>query len=122
MATMSPTVRAARWSRSTTPGGCASGWASRTTCSTWSARSDGMSWMISSPNTPGDALDAPWIATGHYARAAGGVMRRGRDPLKDQSYFLWGIDRAVVERLLLPVGDLTKPDTRARARALGLEV
>jgi tRNA-specific 2-thiouridylase len=69
-----------------------------------------------------DALDAPWIATGHYARADGGVMRRGRDPLKDQSYFLWGVDRAVVERLLLPVGDLTKPDTRARARALGLEV
>ena len=42
-----------------------------------------------------DALDAPWIATGHYARAEGGVMRRGRDAHKDQSYFLWGIDRAV---------------------------
>jgi tRNA-specific 2-thiouridylase len=69
-----------------------------------------------------DALDAPWIATGHYARTTGGVMRRGRDPQKDQSYFLWGIDRAVVERLLLPVGELTKPETRARARALGLDV
>jgi tRNA-uridine 2-sulfurtransferase len=69
-----------------------------------------------------DALDAPWIATGHYARAEGGVMRRGRDAHKDQSYFLWGIDRAVVSRLLLPVGDLTKPETRARARALGLQV
>jgi tRNA-uridine 2-sulfurtransferase len=69
-----------------------------------------------------DALDASWIATGHYARAEGGVMRRGRDPHKDQSYFLWGIDRAVVARLLLPVGDLTKPETRARARALGLDV
>jgi tRNA-specific 2-thiouridylase len=69
-----------------------------------------------------DALDAPWIATGHYARAESGVMRRGRDAHKDQSYFLWGIDRAVVARLLLPVGDLTKPETRARARALGLDV
>jgi tRNA-uridine 2-sulfurtransferase len=69
-----------------------------------------------------DALDAPWIATGHYARAEAGVMRRGRDSHKDQSYFLWGIDRAVVARLLLPVGDLTKAETRARARALGLDV
>ena len=69
-----------------------------------------------------DALDAPWIATGHYARTDDGVMRRGRDPGKDQSYFLWGIDRAVVARLLLPVGDLTKTETRSRARALGLDV
>jgi tRNA-specific 2-thiouridylase len=69
-----------------------------------------------------DALDAPWIATGHYARTTNGVMRRGRDPQKDQSYFLWGIDRAVVARLLLPVGELTKPETRARARTLGLDV
>jgi tRNA-specific 2-thiouridylase len=69
-----------------------------------------------------DALDTPWIATGHYARTDDGVMRRGRDPGKDQSYFLWGIDRAVVARLLLPVGDLTKTETRSRARALGLDV
>jgi tRNA-uridine 2-sulfurtransferase len=69
-----------------------------------------------------DALDATWIATGHYARADAGVLRRGRDPRKDQSYFLWGIDRAVVRRLLLPVGDLTKSETRARARGLGLRM
>src|SRR5690606_31457738 len=35
-------------------------------------------------------------------------------------YFLWGIDRAVVNRMETPVGDLTKAETRARARALGL--
>lgn len=69
-----------------------------------------------------DALEAVWIATGHYARADGGALRRGRDPGKDQSYFLWGIDRAVVSRLRMPVGDLTKTETRARARALGLDV
>ncbi len=69
-----------------------------------------------------DALDAPWIATGHYARADNGVLRRGRDVAKDQSYFLWGIDRAVLGRLLLPVGELTKPETRARAPRLGLGV
>jgi tRNA-uridine 2-sulfurtransferase len=69
-----------------------------------------------------DALDAQWIATGHYARASGGELFRGLDPAKDQSYFLWGIDRAVVGRMLLPVGALTKAETRARARAMGLSV
>ncbi len=69
-----------------------------------------------------DALDAQWIATGHYARAIDGELYRGLDPAKDQSYFLWGIDRAVVSRMLLPVGALTKVETRARARALGLHV
>ena len=69
-----------------------------------------------------DALDAQWIATGHYARAVDGELLRGLDPAKDQSYFLWGIDRAVVSRMLLPVGALTKAETRARARALGLTV
>jgi len=68
-----------------------------------------------------DAIDARWIATGHYARIVDGTLRRGVDPRKDQSYFLWGIDRAVVARMRLPIGTLTKAETRARARALGLE-
>ncbi|MDQ2767348.1 MAG: asparagine synthase-related protein, partial [Gemmatimonadota bacterium] len=45
-----------------------------------------------------EALDAQWIATGHYARAEGGELFRGLDRAKDQSYFLWGIDRTVVSR------------------------
>lgn len=69
-----------------------------------------------------DALDAQYIATGHYARAVGGELHRGSDRAKDQSYFLWGIDRAVVGRMLLPVGELTKDATRHQAHALGLEV
>ena len=69
-----------------------------------------------------DALDAQWIATGHYARTRSGELLRGRDVTKDQSYFLWGIDRSVVRRMLLPVGEMTKPETRERARALGLTV
>jgi len=67
-----------------------------------------------------DALDCAYIATGHYVIADDGALRRGTDPNKDQSYFLWGIDRAVVRRMLTPVGTLTKQETRARARALGL--
>jgi tRNA-uridine 2-sulfurtransferase len=67
-----------------------------------------------------DALDCEYIATGHYAIARDGGLYRGADPAKDQSYFLWGIDRAVVARMLTPVGNLSKPETRAYARRLGL--
>jgi tRNA-specific 2-thiouridylase len=69
-----------------------------------------------------DAIDARWIATGHYARVVDGQLRRGRDDNKDQTYFLWGIDRAVLKRMLLPVGDSTKAETRALAASLGLSV
>lgn len=68
-----------------------------------------------------DALDCDSLATGHYAVARDGALYRGADPAKDQSYFLWGIDRAVVARLLTPVGTITKHETRALARRLGLE-
>ena len=67
-----------------------------------------------------DALGCRYIATGHYARAESGALFRGRDRRKDQSYFLWGIDRAVVERMLTPVGEMSKEETRNAARALGL--
>src|SRR3954467_2982064 len=69
-----------------------------------------------------DGIDARWIATGHYARIVEGAMHRGMDPRKDQSYFLWGIHREVVRRMLLPVGDRTKAETRAVAHRLGLEL
>jgi tRNA-specific 2-thiouridylase len=67
-----------------------------------------------------DAIDAPFIATGHYARVADGRLLRGSDSNKDQTYFLWGIDRGVIPRLMLPVGELTKDETRQIARDLNL--
>ena len=69
-----------------------------------------------------DAIDARWIATGHYARVRDGVLHRGLDPAKDQSYFLWGVQRGVLSRMLLPVGGQTKAETRAIAHELGLEL
>ena len=69
-----------------------------------------------------DAIDARWVATGHYARVVNGELHRGLDPVKDQSYFLWGIERRVLSRMLLPVGAQTKPETRAVAHQLGLEL
>ncbi len=67
-----------------------------------------------------DKLDAAFVATGHYARVQDGALYRGADDLKDQTYFLWGIDREVIPRMLLPVGGLTKPETRRLATELGL--
>ncbi len=65
------------------------------------------------------------IATGHYARSqrVDGKVRllRAADRSKDQTYFLWGIDRMVLERLELPLGELTKAEVRRRARQLGLQ-
>jgi tRNA-specific 2-thiouridylase len=67
-----------------------------------------------------DALGCDYLATGHYVVARDGALFRGEDPEKDQSYFLWGIDRSVVARMLTPVGALHKSDTRRLARSLGL--
>lgn len=67
-----------------------------------------------------DGIDAQYVATGHYARIVDGALHRGLDENKDQTYFLWGINREVVPRLLLPVGAMTKPETRALARELAL--
>ena len=69
-----------------------------------------------------DGIDAHWLATGHYARVVNGVLHRGRDENKDQTYFMWGIDRSVLSRMLLPVGDSSKSEIRNAARRLGLAV
>src|ERR1043166_5260565 len=69
-----------------------------------------------------DAIDARWIATGHYARVVDGALHRGAHRDKDQSYFLGGIERSVLQRMILPVGDRTKAETRATAHRLGLEL
>lgn len=67
-----------------------------------------------------EALGCEAIATGHYAIARDGALYRARDRAKDQTYFLWGVGRDVVGRMLTPVGHLTKAETRALARRLGL--
>jgi tRNA-specific 2-thiouridylase len=75
-----------------------------------------------------DGIGAEYVATGHYAR----VMRanttgetrllRGIDQDKDQSYVLFGIDRHLLERILLPVGEFHKSQVRAMAAEVGLRV
>ncbi len=65
------------------------------------------------------------LATGHYARVVtdrAGVRRlaRGFDTAKDQSYFLYRMTPAQLDRTLFPVGGLTKPEVREFARSFGL--
>lgn len=74
------------------------------------------------------AFDAPWVATGHYARVTYDedrrqyVLLRSADRGKDQSYFLFSLTQAQLAHAMFPVGSLTKPEVRAHARRLQLKV
>lgn len=67
-----------------------------------------------------DAIGAATVATGHYARLEGGVLRRGLDADKDQSYVLFDVER--LDRVEFPVGALRKDEVRTLAREAGLPV
>ena len=77
-----------------------------------------------------------YIATGHYARIKKNsceniknsenlkfknfLLLRGEDTNKDQSYFLYSLSQKVLSRLILPLGELKKEETRKEALRLGL--
>lgn len=66
-----------------------------------------------------DQLGAEYVATGHYARAAGGALYKGM-PSNDQSYMLCRLTREQVARMLLPLGQYEKTQVRALAEEFGL--
>lgn len=70
-----------------------------------------------------DAMECEFIATGHYARLrqenGRGVISRGVDETKDQSYVLWGLDQDVIKRTLLPLGVYRKTEIRQMAMDFG---
>lgn len=66
-----------------------------------------------------DAVGAAFVATGHYARSAGGRIYKGR-PANDQSYMLCRLTRQQAERALFPLGDYEKAQVRQLAEELGL--
>ena len=75
----------------------------------------------------GKQVGADFVATGHYARIAPGLdgqprIARGLDPIKDQSYVLFGLRRELLPHVLLPVGGYSKAEIRAIARELDLPV
>jgi tRNA-specific 2-thiouridylase len=67
-------------------------------------------------------LGAEFIATGHYARVERDpqtgrhLLKRARDLKKDQSYFLFSLRQDQFARVLFPLGEMTKPETRELAR------
>ncbi|MBP2652972.1 MAG: tRNA-specific 2-thiouridylase mnmA [Firmicutes bacterium] len=74
------------------------------------------------------ALGADYVATGHYARidfeecSGRFLLRKGIDATKDQSYALYNLTQETLKYFLMPLGTLTKVETRQMARELDLAV
>lgn len=71
------------------------------------------------------ALDADYLATGHYARIHQGdggkfLLKKGLDDAKDQSYVLSVMGQEQLAHAMFPVGEYTKPEVRALAQKFGL--
>ncbi|PIN90090.1 tRNA 2-thiouridine(34) synthase MnmA [Candidatus Pacearchaeota archaeon CG10_big_fil_rev_8_21_14_0_10_34_76] len=68
-------------------------------------------------------IGADYIATGHYARvmrkSSGFSLLAGKDPKKDQSYFLYELNQEDLSHTLFPIGGLTKEDVRKIAKKNG---
>ncbi len=75
----------------------------------------------------GRQLGAEYVATGHFARLEkspdGGrtLLKKGNDPRKDQSYFLFSLKQNQLSRSLFPLGERSKTDTRNVARQFQLK-
>lgn len=73
-------------------------------------------------------LGADYVATGHYARREEAEVNgkkiyrllAGKDPNKDQSYFLCQLTQNQLSRALFPIGELLKPEVREIAKKAGL--
>ncbi len=66
-----------------------------------------------------------YVSTGHYARIVrdddgNSHLYRALFREKDQSYFLYGVRKELLKRILFPLGDLQKEEVRAKARSLNL--
>jgi tRNA-specific 2-thiouridylase len=72
------------------------------------------------------ALDAPFVATGHYSTISHSEgrwhLRKAFDPAKDQSYFLFHHTQATLARTLFPLAHFTKPEVRRLGAELGLHL
>ncbi|MBN1960281.1 MAG: tRNA 2-thiouridine(34) synthase MnmA [Deltaproteobacteria bacterium] len=72
-----------------------------------------------------NAMGATKLATGHYVRIIKNIedtfqLLRGRDSIKDQSYFLAGLNQYQLGSVLFPLGEFTKTEVRAMAHKLNL--
>jgi len=71
-------------------------------------------------------LGAQKIATGHYARieyeSGSYFLKRGKDPIKDQSYFLYPIKKEYLSYIIFPLGGLTKKEVKEIAKKNNIPV
>ena len=71
-------------------------------------------------------LGGDLLATGHYVRSGvvdgHGALFKGRDPNKDQSYFLHQVSAEALAETLFPLGELVKNEVREIARDRGLAI
>ena len=71
-------------------------------------------------------LDAAFLATGHYARivkeGGGFLLKKAKDPKKDQSYFLYRLNQDQLKSVIFPLGNYTKEEVRGLARKFKLPV
>jgi tRNA-specific 2-thiouridylase len=72
-------------------------------------------------------LNADALATGHYVASralpgGGRALHRALDPARDQSYFLYATTAEQLDFLRFPLGEMTKAETRALAKELGLSL
>jgi len=73
-------------------------------------------------------LGADYVATGHYCRKETQMINNkpvyrllaGKDPNKDQSYFLCQLSQSQISQAMFPVGELLKPEVRKIADEQGL--
>jgi len=81
-------------------------------------------FLVDRAHKAGIAFD--YFATGHYARkeTRDGItfLKTAADASKDQTYFLYGLNSSRLEKILFPLGAMTKGEVRILAREQGLEV
>jgi len=69
-----------------------------------------------------DEIGAQYLATGHYIKTDGKYLYSADDDTKDQSYFLFYIDREILPRLKFPLGERHKKEIKELAASIkGLE-
>jgi tRNA-specific 2-thiouridylase len=65
-------------------------------------------------------LGADYLATGHYCQLKDGQLLKGADQNKDQTYFLYAVQKDVFRDVLFPIGHLPKPKVRELAARFNL--
>ncbi len=68
------------------------------------------------------SMGADFVATGHYAQNKKNSLVKGKDPSKDQCYFLWTLRQEQISKILFPVGHLPKTEVRKLAKKFKLPV